>query len=154
MKDKRIRSLAALLLGLSMLLGLLAGCDGDAEKTLSPDAAYSQAISAEEDEPEQLYSVVSPLGTNNVEQIEMAPRLDTLDGKKIALVGGSFHASTTHGELARLIRQNYPTATIYMFGEVGEASTYNLFAVSDQVKQFQARILELGIDAVITGNCG
>lgn len=160
MKNVSLKSITALLLCISMLAALLAGCGSSSAAPeqesagLTADEAYELAVSAEEVEPEQLYSVVSPMGENNVEQIEMAPRLDTLDGKKIALVGGSFQAAITHGELARLLRENYPTATLYMFNEVGEASTYNLFNPSDQVRQFQARLQELGIDAVITGNCG
>lgn len=33
------------------------------------------------------YDVVAPIGKSSVEMIEMAPRLETLDGKTIALVG-------------------------------------------------------------------
>lgn len=154
------RSSLAIALLLCMASTLLAGCgsapsqDSTAKTSMSADAAYELAVSAEEEEPEPLYSVVSPLGDNEVQRIEMAPRLDTLAGKKIALVGGSFHASTTHAELKRQILKDYPDAKIYMFDDVGSAGTYNLFAVSNQVKNFQNKLQELGIDAVITGNCG
>jgi len=44
---------------------------------------------------EPVYGIVSPVGYHDVEMIKQAARLDTLDGKVIALVGGSFMASTT-----------------------------------------------------------
>lgn len=36
------------------------------------------------------YNVVSPVGMSTVEPIKMAPRLETLDGKTIAIVGEDF----------------------------------------------------------------
>ena len=50
-----------------------------------------------------VYAMVSPVGYHAVDMIEQAPRLDTLEGKKIALVGGSFMAAVTHAELKRCI---------------------------------------------------
>lgn len=50
-------------------------CDG----TCSPDET-GQAT----------YNVVSPVGFPTVEPITMAPRLNTLDGKMIAIVGEDF----------------------------------------------------------------
>lgn len=44
----------------------------------------------------EVLGVVSPLGYKKVEMIKQARRLDTLNGKKIALIGGSFMATTTH----------------------------------------------------------
>ena len=41
------------------------------------------------------YDVLSPMGQSAVEMIEMADRLETLEGKTIALVGGSFMASVS-----------------------------------------------------------
>lgn len=37
------------------------------------------------------FNVVSPVGFSTVEPIEMAPRLSTLDGKTIAIVGEDLH---------------------------------------------------------------
>lgn len=39
-----------------------------------------------------IYSVVSPVGFSTISPIKMAPRLTTLDGKTIAVVGVSFMA--------------------------------------------------------------
>ena len=49
--------------------------------------------------PAGKYAVVSPVGKQTVQMIKQAPRLDTLDGKTIAVVGGSFMANITHPEI-------------------------------------------------------
>ena len=56
------------------------------------------------------YAVVSPVGCSSVEMISQADRLETLDGKTIAIVGVSFMTSVTHPEIKRLILENYPSA--------------------------------------------
>jgi len=101
------------------------------------------------------YDVLSPVGQSSVEMIELAPRLETLDGKTIALVGGSFMASVTHVELRRLILEYFPTATVYVLNEIGSAGLYPGPRVRKaQVERFQQRLQEYGVDAVISGNGG
>lgn len=101
------------------------------------------------------YAVVSPVGRSTVEMIDMAPRLSTLDGKTIAVVGGSFMASVTHPEIKRLILENYPTAKVLLLDEIGAAGVYPAPGITRRSKdEFQARLKELGVDAVIAGNCG
>lgn len=108
----------------------------------------------------EVYAIVSPVGYCNVKMISQVPRLDTLNNKTIALVGGSFMASTTHFELKRCIEEEYNNVTIYMFNEVGTAGN---FAVptggssaneNTQVARFQQKLIDLGVDAVIGGNGG
>lgn len=62
---------------------------------------------------------MSPLGYNAIDTIEQAPRLDTLDGKRIAIVGRSFNATITQAVLKELILQDYPTATVYTVDDLG-----------------------------------
>lgn len=76
------------------------------------------------DETAGTYDVLSPVGQSSVEMIELAPRLETLEGKTIALVGGSFMASVTHYELKRLIQENFPTTTVYVLSEIGSAGLF------------------------------
>ena len=102
----------------------------------------------------QVYAIVSPVGYNEVEKVTQAPRLDSLAGKTIALVGGSFMAATTHQELKKCIQETYPTAKIYMFNEVGSGGPYSVYGQSTQTINFQNKLKELGVDAVISGNCG
>ena len=58
------------------------------------------------------FAVVSPVGHSVVTPIEQAPRLSTLEGKTIAVVGVSFMAHVTHPEIKRLILENYPKAKV------------------------------------------
>lgn len=103
----------------------------------------------------EVFSVVSPLGQSIVRPIEQAPRLSTLEGKTIAIVGGSFMASVTHPELKRLILKEYPTATVYVLGEIGSAGVFPGPGIRRKsVEIFQAKLKELGIEAVISGNGG
>lgn len=111
----------------------------------------------------EVFAVVSPVGYCDVDMIKQAPRLDTLSGKKIALVGGSFMASTTHFEIKRCIEEEYENVTIYMFNQVGSAGNFAVPSKNTdgeekdtltQVKRFQNKLKDLKIDAVIGGNCG
>ena len=77
----------------------LPGASGDAEKS----------------------GVLSPVGESSIPQIRQAPRLATLNGKTIAVVGGSFMASVTHPEIKRLILKHYPQAKVYVLSEIGSA---------------------------------
>lgn len=87
--------------------------------------------------------------------IRQAERLTTLDGKRIALVGGSFMAAITHAEIKRLIEQHYPTARVWLFDEVGAAGVYPAPGIERRSKTtFQQNLRDLRIDAVISGNCG
>lgn len=103
---------------------------------------------------EQNYAIVSPVGYHDLPMITMAKRLDSLNGKRIALVGGSFMASTTHIELKKCIEKEFPSAQIFMFDEIGAAGPFSVFGQTDKTKAFQKKLKDLKIDAVITGNCG
>ncbi len=101
------------------------------------------------------YAVVSPVGRSTVKMIDMAPRLSTLEGKTIALVGGSFMASITHPEIKRLIQEHYPTAKVILLDEIGSAGVYPAPGITRRAKdEFQKKLNEYGVDAVISGNCG
>jgi len=101
------------------------------------------------------YAVVSPVGRGTVKMISMAPRLRDFDGKTIAVVGGSFMASITHPEIKRLILEKYPTAKVLLLDEIGSAGVYPAPGVVRRSKdEFQKRLREMGVDAVISGNCG
>ena len=103
---------------------------------------------------EPTYSVMSPQGNVAIERISQAPRLDTLAGKRIALVGRSFNADITQDVIKKLILRDYPTASIYSFEDVGYPGNYTVLNQSDETKQFQQKLQDYQIDAVITGNCG
>ncbi len=105
--------------------------------------------------PAGRYAVVSPVGKQTVQMIKQAPRLDTLDGKTIAVVGGSFMANITHPEIKRLILAHHPTAKVILLGEIGAAGPYPGPGVRREAKdEFQRKLKEMGVQAVISGNGG
>ena len=101
------------------------------------------------------YSVYSPVPPSDVNVIEQAARLDSLDGKTIAIVGGSFMAKVTHPELKRLILAEYPRAKVYLLDEVGSAGPFPGPGMRSERKvNFENKLKELGVHAVISGNGG
>ena len=101
------------------------------------------------------FTVLSPVPEAAVEPIAPAPRLGTLDGKTVALVGGSFMASVTHPELKRLLLAEFPSAKVLLLDEIGSAGPYPRPGVVRREKDaFQRRLKERGVDAVVSGNGG
>ncbi len=101
------------------------------------------------------YAVVSPVGRSSVEMIEMAPRLETLEGKTIAIVGESFMTHVIHPEIKRLIQKNYPKAKVITMDEIGSAGPYPAPGVKRKRKEdFEAKLKTMHVDAVISGNGG
>ena len=101
------------------------------------------------------YSVVSPVGRSAVKPISQAPRLDTLSGKTIAVVGTNFMARVTHPEIKRLILQHYPDAKVILHEEIGGAGVYPSPGMYRRTKEeFQRKLKEMKVDAVISGNGG
>ena len=104
---------------------------------------------------EATLSVVSPVPESAVEPMPTAPRLKSLDSKTIALVGGSFMANVTHPELKRLILAEFPTAKVYVLNEIGSAGPWPRPGVVRREKdEFQQKLKEFRIDAVVSGNGG
>ncbi len=154
MKNDRMRKLIPLI---ALLLAVWFAGQAALAPALASQAECTDEvcpIPAVNEKNQPVYAIVSPVGYHAVEMIEQAPRLDTLQGKKIALVGGSFMASVTHEELKKCILEKYPSAEVYLFQAVGSGGPYSVFGQSAQTRTFQNRLRELGIDAVISGNCG
>ena len=113
------------------------------------------AAPAQRKKDEAGFAVVSPVGQSSVEMIDQGPRLDTFDGKTIAVVGVSFMTSVTHPEIKKLILENYPTARVILTDEIGICGPYPAPGVRRKSKEeFQQRLRELKVDAVISGNGG
>lgn len=132
------------------LLVLLAG-NAAAEIVCTEDSCSIPALSAQ---GEPVYGIVSPVGYHDVEMISQPARPDTLDGKVIALVGGSFMADTTMPVLKACILDEYPTATVYLPAEVGNAGPFSVGGQTAKTRAFQQKLRDLKVDIVIAGNCG
>lgn len=118
-----------------------------------PLPEVDEAAKAEKEKPP--FEVYSPVAESSVKPVKQAARLKTLDGKTIAVVGGSFMANVTHPEIKRLILENYPTAKVILLSEIGSAGPYPAPGVIRREKdEFQRRLKEMKVDAVISGNGG
>ena len=127
-------------------------CDETCKLADAP-AAMAAAPAASSEEPG--FAVVSPVGRSSVEMIHQAPRLRTMDGKTIAGVGVSFMTGVTQPEIKRLILENYPSAKVILLDEIGIAGPYPAPGVTRKAKEdFQAKLKEMRVDAVISGNGG
>ncbi len=144
MKSNILRRTLALLLSLLCLISML---------TIGITSA--SAVELDSIEPlNNSFAVVSPVPSGStIEPIEQPERLDTLQGKTIALVGGSFSASVTHAILRDMLEKEFGCKTYYM-DEIGKGGTFNPANQSAQSKEFQQKLISMGVDAVISGNCG
>ena len=135
-------------------------CDETCKLADAPPAAATQssakpAAPAPKAKAEPEFAVVSPVGRSSVEMIRQAPRLQTLEGKTIAVVGVSFMTGVTHPEIKRLILEHYPSAKVILLEEIGIAGPYPAPGVTRRQKEeFQTKLKEMGVDAVISGNGG
>ena len=136
MKTNRCKRLLSLLLVTALLLGM-AVVSSAAESNTQTVGEASNAEPAKNE-----YQIVSPVPSgSSVEPITQPPRLSSLQGKKIALVGGSFSASVTHAVIRDLLEQNFNCITYYMTDEIGKSGTYNPNSPSDKSKNFQQKRL-------------
>lgn len=101
-----------------------------------------------------VFNCVSPVGCSAVDRITQAPRLDTLEGKTIALVGRSFNAAITQDVLKECILEDYPTATVLTNADVGCGGVFSIYHRSSQSLAYEQKLIEMGVDCVISGNCG
>lgn len=124
--------------------------DNDAMRVACDEGCSSDGISSGD-----YYAVVSPVGGSSVTPISVAPRLNSLTGKTIAVVGVSFRTDITHPEIKRLILENYPGAKVLLLDEIGCAGVYPAPGITRKSKdEFQSKLRQMHVDAVISGNGG
>ena len=153
MRTNILKRLLSLLLVLTILIGAAAVSIQTYSAAESDASETGEASNA--DPSVNQYQIVSPVPSgSSIEPITQPPRLDTLQGKRIALVGGSFSASVTHAVIRDLLEERYGCTTFYMTEEIGKSGTYNPNSVSDKSRAFQQKLAEYNIDGVISGNCG
>ena len=110
MKTNRCKRLLSLLLVTALLLGMAVVSFTSTSAAESNAQTVGEASNAEPAKNE--YQIVSPVPSgSSVEPITQPPRLSSLQGKKIALVGGSFSASVTHAVIRDLLEQNFNCIT-------------------------------------------
>ena len=155
MKTNIFKRTLSLLLSLLCLVGMLTVSLTSITATENDVAQTAEA--SNEAPTKNEYKIVSPVPIgSSIEPITQPARLNgtaALQGATIALVGGSFSASVTHRVLADMLIEDYG-CTIYFMEEIGKSGTYNPTKPSDKSKEFQQKLKDYGVDAVISGNCG
>lgn len=100
----------------------------------------------------EMYEVVSPLGEATQEVRQLAPRLDTLEGKTICEVyDGGFRGDRTFPLIRELLKKRYPTIKFIPYTEIPESSVHT---IENVVKKLPDIFRQKGCDAVISGNAG
>jgi len=102
-----------------------------------------------------VYEVVSPLGESVASGIRMAPRLETLEGKKVALIwNGGFRGNESFPMIEALLRKRYPTLTVVPYTEFPLVTIASLHPESQAktLEDLRAKLRAQGCDAAITGN--
>ena len=98
---------------------------------------------------EPVYPVVSPLGEETVQMIEMVPRLDTLSNKTVCLVSNSsFKVNITMPAIAMALQERYSGLKIVPYTEMSTA--YSGTRWEAMPGEFRSK----RCDAVISGNGG
>ena len=155
MKTNIFKRTLSLLLSLLCLVGMLT-VSLTSITAIENDVAQTAEASNEAPTKNE-YQIVSPVPIgSSIEPITQPARLNgtaALQGATIALVGGSFSASVTHRVLADMLIEEYG-CTIYFMEEIGKSGTFNPTKPSDKSKEFQQKLVDWGVDAVISGNCG
>lgn len=96
------------------------------------------------------FEVLWPGAMSAVPAIELAPRLDTLDGKRIAFLWDfMFRGDETFPMLAAQIRARAPSAKLVDYDEFGSIFGGNEHA---SLAELPARLRGLEVDAVVSGN--
>ncbi|MFC1965645.1 hypothetical protein ACFLWI_01670 [Chloroflexota bacterium] len=104
----------------------------------------------------EIYEVVSPLGEEIFkERQDLAPRLDTLEGKTICEVwNGGFQGEVSFPIIRKMLHERYPNVRVIPYSELPLASVGSM-RTSNKAKILEAvsvSLFEKGCDAVITGN--
>ena len=102
------------------------------------------------------YEVVSPLGERDTKWIDMAPRLDTLEGKTICeLWNQSFKSNITFPVIRELLQKKYPGIKIIPYTDMPHHHMLENPGVTNaESEALIAALKAKGCDAVISGNGG
>ena len=105
---------------------------------------------------EEKYEVVNPVAERHIERINMAPRLDTLEGKTICEIWNeSFKANITFSTIRELLKKKYPGIKVIPYTDMPISHNMEDPGITNAPSEaLIAALKEKGCDAVISGNAG
>jgi ABC-type amino acid transport substrate-binding protein len=114
------------------------------------------AVTAAEPSAEPVYKIVSPVGESTAKMTAMARRLDTLEGKTVALVWNhAFKADVTLPAIAEALKQKYPGIKIVPYTSLPTAPLPDTPGSPRRESDALVAAFKANhVDAVITGNGG
>jgi len=104
-----------------------------------------------------VYEVLNPCGEPTLRAEPVTSRLDTLDGKTVAMISNADHrANQTLPIMAELLKEKYPNVNIIPHDEMPIAGIEVTSPDTQQQKreEFEAAFQDKGVDAIISGNGG
>ena len=105
---------------------------------------------------EEKYEVVSPVAERHIEMLNMAPRLETLEGKTICEIWNeSFRSDITFLTIRKLLKEKYPGIKVIPYTEMPKHhSMEDQGITNEESEKLITAIKEKHCDAVISGNAG
>jgi UDP:flavonoid glycosyltransferase YjiC (YdhE family) len=114
---------------------------------MPPEATEASAMSGSDGR--EIYRVVWPRGAKTVEATDVAPRLDTLEGKTIGqLWDDLFRGDEIFPILEEEIARRFPGVRFVRYDTFGSTHGKDEQRV---LAELPARLRDLGVDAVISG---
>lgn len=104
-----------------------------------------------------IYRVVSPSGEPVVESRGLSPRLDTLEGKTVAMLWNRvFRGDETLPIIGELLSERFDGVTVIPWEEFPVTSVPSLHAARQEatLQALTEVLLERRVDAVVAGNAG
>jgi hypothetical protein len=124
---------------------------GTDPKTATTQTKTSQTAKVPGTPPEKIYSVVTPLAERAITMINQAPRLGTLDGKKIRIyISNSFKGQVTMPVIKDLLVKKYPGVIM----DVVEPEAGEEERIGRGGDAITSEFIKSGVHAVISGNGG
>ena len=139
-----------------LLLACSAAAISLASGGFGTQAAMSEKPAAVQKKPDEpLYKVVSPVGEPTIKMITMVPRLNSLAGKTVCMVGNQFKASITHPIIGEALKKKYPDIKIVLNTESSAGGRAEPGRTPQtEFTALQAAFKEKGCNAVVSGNGG
>ena len=103
------------------------------------------------------WEVLRPVGTGAAQSMELAPRVDTLNGKTVCEVwNGGFAGDVTFPIINEMLRERYSEVRIIPYTEFPLSTIASMKASTreERLEAIRIALLEKGCDALITGNGG
>lgn len=103
------------------------------------------------------WEVVKPVGASAVQSMDLAPRVDTLNGKTVCEVwNGGFGGEITFPIIEEMLRQRYPSVRVIPYSEfpLSTIAAMNASTKAERLEAIKAALAEKGCDVLITGNGG